>query len=225
MGAQYITNYGWGEDIPKENPPPNKDNGDSSGSTASSKPDYSAISAQLAQQANGRIDTMQQDLTARRDALAQAYNQSLARLKGEYDSMYANLLETYNLGTGQTNQSADKALKEAYINRMMQQRNLNQNLSAMGKAGGASETTMLNLANNYGTQRGEVERARANNLAGLAGTYNTNMAQQQNAYNQNLNTYELNRLREEQNLEQYYQSMIDGVRKELAAQQLQLSVM
>lgn len=52
-------------------------------------------------------------------------------------------------------------LKEAYISRMQDQKNLNENLAASGIRGGASETSNLNLATNYQKTRNSLNTEKA----------------------------------------------------------------
>lgn len=66
----------------------------------------------------------------------------------------------------------------------MQNRNLGQQLAAMGRSGGASESTMLGLANEYGNARGELDLSRNDQLATLAAQLAEGKASDLDAYNQ-----------------------------------------
>lgn len=79
--------------------------------------------------------------------------------------------------TGQVNDAADKALQEAYINKMMTLKNLPQTLSAQGLTGGVAESTTAGLYNNYGNSRNEIESERLDQIGALQQAYNNNMAQ------------------------------------------------
>ena len=61
----------------------------------------------------------------------------------------ANKQRQAQLGEAQNQQQA--ALRQAYITKMQNQQNLNKNLAAQGIRGGATETSNLRLANQYGT--------------------------------------------------------------------------
>lgn len=76
------------------------------------------------------------------------------------------------------------AQQQAYIANQMQNRNLGQQLAAMGRSGGASESTMLGLANEYGNARGELDRSRNDQLATLAAQLAEGKASDLDAYNQ-----------------------------------------
>lgn len=116
-------------------------------------------------------------------ALQDAYNQRLASLQGNLASQQ-NLLKA-NLGVSRDvlAQDAERALQEAYINRMMNERALQQQLNAQGLSGGATESAMASLLNNYGTSRNNINVAYNNNLAELEQAYLANLAQAQQNYN------------------------------------------
>ena len=63
----------------------------------------------------------------------------------------ANKERTQQIGDAQKNRQA--ALKQAYVTRLQNEQNLNQNLAQAGIRGGATETANLRLANQYGQSR------------------------------------------------------------------------
>lgn len=79
--------------------------------------------------------------------------------------------------TNQVNDATDKALQQAYINKMMTLRNLPQTMAAQGLTGGASESTMAGLYNNYSDARNDLEGERVSQIGALQQAYNNNMAQ------------------------------------------------
>lgn len=109
-------------------------------------------------------------------ALNNAYNQKIASLDKNLNNMKTQLASQYDYSKGNINTDADRSLKEAYVNRMLSQKNLQQQLSAQGLSGGASESAMAGLINNYGNARNEIDTTRGENLAGLEQTYNSNLA-------------------------------------------------
>ena len=109
-------------------------------------------------------------------ALNNAYNQKIASLDKNLNNMKTQLANQYDYSKGNINTDADRSLKEAYVNRMLSQKNLQQQLSAQGLSGGASESAMAGLINNYGNARNEIDTTRGENLAGLEQTYNSNLA-------------------------------------------------
>ncbi len=109
-------------------------------------------------------------------ALNNAYNQKLASLDKNLNNMKTQLASQYDYSKGNINTDADRSLKEAYVNKMLSQKNMQQQLSAQGISGGASESAMAGLINNYGNARNEIDTTRGENLAGLEQTYNSNLA-------------------------------------------------
>lgn len=86
------------------------------------------------------------------------------------------------------NQNEENALREAYINRMMNEKNLRQQLNSQGLTGGASESAIASMLNNYGTSRNNINTTAANNLRELEQTYNNNLASAQQSYNDAVNS-------------------------------------
>ena len=92
--------------------------------------------------------------------------------KGIDTSYYDKATENYRqqaeqqratqLGEAQKTQAS--ALKQAYINRVQNQQKLNQNLAMSGIRGGATETSNLKLANQYGTERGVANTNYSNSV-------------------------------------------------------------
>lgn len=144
-------------------------------------------------------------------AAQEAYNRSRANLESAYDTTYKTLKsnldsalgrmeENYKYGEGIQRDDANKSLQQAYINYMMNRRNMAQNLAAAGISGGATESNLANMYNNYGNSRNNINTVLAQNLKDLQNTYQNNIASANEAYNsqwaeanQNYNNY-LNQL-------------------------------
>ena len=143
-----------------------------SAATAAPAATNSGMSAwQQAQQAilaaqNAAAEQLRAAQEAQRRAREEAYQKAAAQQKVNYD-----------FSAGQVNDATGKALQEAYINRMLQNKNLQQSLSAQGLNGGASETTTAGMLNNYNNARNNLETERQSQLANLLNTYQNNMAQ------------------------------------------------
>lgn len=120
-----------------------------------------------------------------RDALAGA-------AQSNYDSAVNLLQQGYDKNVGSVNTNTEKALQDAYISSMMQQRNLGQQLSAYGRSGGAAESTLLGLANAYGQQRGKLDNTRQQNLGDLMQSLQENKTNQLQTLNTNKANYEQN---------------------------------
>lgn len=108
--------------------------------------------------------------------LNDSYNNRQNSLRGNYNATLDALNSSYNNSSNKVNADANRSLQEAYINRMLSQRNLGQQLSAQGLNGGTSESMLASLYNNYGNARNGIENTRATNLADLENTFNQNKA-------------------------------------------------
>lgn len=118
------------------------------------------------------------------NALQDAYQQKLAGLQGNLASQQNLLKSNFDLSRNNLAAEAEKALQEAYINRMMNERSLQQQLNAQGLNGGATESTIASMLNNYGNSRNNINTAYGNNLAQLEQAYLNNLAQAQQSYNE-----------------------------------------
>ena len=116
-------------------------------------------------------------------ALNDAYNSQLSSLRSNLDSTKGQLLNNYNYSKGNIMSDAEQSLKEAYINRMLSEKNLAQKMSAQGLSGGATESTMAGMYNNYGNARNNINTTQNRNLSDLENNYNDNLAQAMQAYN------------------------------------------
>lgn len=135
-------------------------------------------------------------LLGNKNALAQqAYDKSMAALNaayGEYmgalasnlDTTKATLQDSYNRSKKSIMDDSSNSLKQAYVNKMLSEKNLDQQMAAQGLSGGATETTRASMSNNYGNARNEINRTTNNNLSQLEGNYNENLAAALSAYNQ-----------------------------------------
>ena len=133
-------------------------------------------------------------LAEMRAAAQNAYDRGMNALNSAYDSqlssLSSNLNETRNQLANQYNRSkqnitddAANSLRQAYINKMLSERNLGQQMTALGLNGGATETTLANMLNNYGSARNNINTTQNNNLSNLEGNYSDNLSQAMQAYN------------------------------------------
>lgn len=137
---------------------------------------------------------MQSMLEQQRAAAQAAYNNAMGRLQDAWgntqnalranlDSTLGNLENQYNYSSDKLNNDASKSLREAYINYMLNKKNLAQGLSAMGLSGGATESTQANMYNNYGNSRNNINTTLNDNLASLLNNYQNNVANANQLYN------------------------------------------
>lgn len=166
--------------------------------------DYMAqLSAMLQAQQAQQQAQLQANQAAHQALVEQAYNNNLNSLNSMYGQMSSNLGNTYNNALGQLesnynyaadqiNDNADNALREAYVNRMLAQKNLAQQLNASGLTGGAAESVVAQLLNNYGNARNNIEVQRGNDLASLLNAYQNNTQSAGQQYAQALNDLAMN---------------------------------
>jgi len=133
--------------------------------------------------------------------LNSAYNSQKSSLGSNYDSTIGQLTDSYNRSNTNVNNDANRSLRQAYINKMINEKNLAQQMSAQGLSGGASESTLAKLYNNYGNSRNNIENTRANNLSDLEQTLNTNKASALQTYNNALADLENRRMQYAMSLE------------------------
>ena len=168
----------------------------STGSNSVSTPSYSGFdyASQLAnlyaqQQAQAQEYAAQQRAAAESayragmERLGQAWDTKTGALKDNLNSTLAGLQRQYDSSKNEVNADANKSLREAYINYMLNRKNLNQNLSAQGIGGGAAESTQAGMYNNYGTSRNNINTTLNDNLTSLENMYQGNIASAQQQYN------------------------------------------
>ena len=175
------------DDYYKNNPP--KGTGGSSGSGASA----GAVAGggfDLAGYLEGLRAQQRADAEAAyaraRDNLNSAYGEASSAFGNIYNRGADQLGRSYSNSRGKINQEATDAFQQAYINRMLSEKNLTQRLAAMGMSGGASESTMAGLINNYGNARNGIQRTLDTNLGDLEMKYQGNLADLYSAYQSNM---------------------------------------
>lgn len=117
------------------------------------------------------------------NALNNAYGSATTNAKNNYNSTLGQLQGNYDFNAQGVNQNADKAMQEAYINYMMSKRDLSQVMAAQGLSGGASESSLASLYNNYGSGRNAIDTQRNADLGTLANALQSDRASALQAYN------------------------------------------
>ena len=110
-------------------------------------------------------------------------NQILKTLKKNYNNSQNVINANYDLTQGNAEQDSANALREAYINYMMNKRNAQDTMARQGMTGGLTESNMARMYNNYGTNRNNIQTTLANNLAKINAERNSNLAELLNQYN------------------------------------------
>ena len=93
-----------------------------------------------------------------------AYNQYEADRKAQLDATQKQLDKTLAQNNATTNANYDNNARQAYVDYMRKQRALPSQLQALGVRGGATESGLLNLYNNYGVEHAANEQQRAAEL-------------------------------------------------------------
>jgi len=156
--------------------------------------DMSAYLSALAAERRARAQAAYDRNMAR---IASAFDSAAGNLKGNYDSAVDRLNAARDESMGDVKSDAENSLREAYINKMMTDKNLNQRLSAMGYNGGATESTMSSLANQYGKSRTGINETLNKNIADLDMTYGDNLAKAIEAYNSAMANLQLQKMQME----------------------------
>jgi hypothetical protein len=133
--------------------------------------------------------------------IASAYGSAADSLRGNLDSAIGRLNAARDKSMGDVRTDAEDSLRQAYINNMMTRKNLNQRLSAMGYNGGATESTMSSLENQYGKSRTGINETLNKNIKDLDMTYGDNLAKAQEAYNSAMANLYLQRMQMEMQAE------------------------
>ena len=105
-----------------------------------------------------------------------AYVNDAAKAKNIYEGQFAtnkkNLATTLAQNNATTNANYDNSARQAYVDYMRKQKALPSQLQALGVRGGATESGLLNLYNNYGTEHAANEQQRNADLTANRQAYN-----------------------------------------------------
>ena len=109
-------------------------------------------------------------------ALLDAYTKRLAGINENYDTTVNQLGLNFDNSSNALSSDAERALQEAYINRMMNEKSMRNQLNAQGITGGASESVIAGMLNNYANARNNIENNLADNVRTLREAYQKNLA-------------------------------------------------
>lgn len=157
--------------------------------------------AQLRAQQQEHQNLVEQAYQNNMNALLSSYGNQKGNLGSIYNDTMNQLESNYNYGAEKIRQDRENALREAYVNRMMAQRDLPQRLNAQGLTGGAAESAVASLLNNYGNARNNIETESMNDLANLLNLYQNNANSAGQKYAQALNDLESNNFDYQRRLE------------------------
>lgn len=141
------------------------------------------------------------------NAINETYTGAGNTLKTNYDSTTGQLKDQFDYQNKSVNTDAENSMRQAYINSMLQQKDLGQKMSAQGLNGGMSETTMASLNNNYSNARNNIDTTRQKSLSDLNQTYTGNLAEAQRQYNTAVQQLAMQRAEAEQAARNAYLQM------------------
>jgi len=130
------------------------------------------------------------------------YNQYAKQQQGIRDAFKAQLNSDQQNDINKANAQYDNAARQNYINYMTQRKNLPDELSANNINGGASESALIRLGTNYGSNIASNEAARGSALNDLNQTYADRLAQYEEEYGNKLQSAYLTMLENQQKWEQ-----------------------
>lgn len=119
-----------------------------------------------------------------------AYNAYKANQDKIYQQQQEALKSQNTADTNKLNSQYDSTARQAYVQNMQSKNALPEQLKAQGVTGGASETALINLANNYGKNIANNESARGTALGDLAQAYANNLSTLSTNYQNTISTAE-----------------------------------
>jgi hypothetical protein len=156
---------------------------------------------------NGLTDSKGTYLDGMLDVLKEQYREALEANDAATAASVRQAIDKLNAQKEALQQQYDELAKQLYIDRRMGEKNLPQQLAAMGYSGGLTESSMLGLATSYQQALAENERSRAQGYTDI---------EQQIADAQL--TGELSKAQTEQELAQNYFSNYASIAQQLQSQ-------
>lgn len=126
------------------------------------------------------------------------YGDAENNLRANYHSLQEQLQGQFDYQKGLVDDDANEGMRQAYINYMLNKKDLGQKMASLGLSGGATETTLASMGNNFANNRNNIDTARQKSLAELNQTYQGNLADALRTYNSSLSDLYLQRLQAEQ---------------------------
>lgn len=114
------------------------------------------------------------------------YNEYAKQQQGIRDAYRAQITADQNAAINASNAEYDNSARQNYVNYMQAQKRLPSELNALGINGGASESSLLRLGTNYGSNVASNEAARNSALAGIRQQYMDKLASYDEEWNNKL---------------------------------------
>lgn len=154
--------------------------------------------------------------SANMEAISNAYNTNRNLLNSNLESTMGRLNDTNERSKKDIRMDADSSQRQAYINKMRQNKGLKQQMAALGMNGGASESTARSLSNNYSNARNQIDTQRNASLSDLLYLYNQNVASAQEEYNNRMAQLETQRMNAEIQARAARDAMMSGFSTDLS---------
>lgn len=130
------------------------------------------------------------------------YDQYVSKQRNIRDAFQKQLDTDQSNRANEINSQYNSNNTRNYVNYMQAKKNLPSELNAAGINGGATESSILRLGTNYGSNVAENESGRAANLAALAQTYATKKAEYDEEFDNKLQSAYLTLLENQNKYEQ-----------------------
>ena len=114
------------------------------------------------------------------------YNEYARQQQGIRDAYRAQITADRDAALNASNAEYDNSARQNYVNYMQAQKRLPSELNALGINGGASESSLLRLGTNYGSNVASNESARNAALAGIRQQYMDKLASYDEEWNNKL---------------------------------------
>lgn len=156
-----------------------------------------------------------------------AYKEYAKRQQSKRTTDVDQMKRERNADIKKSNAGYDNTAKQNYINYMQAQKRLPSELNSLGIRGGASESSLIRLGSNYGTNVANNESARQTALADIRNAFRKQVADYNSAYKERLANAEAtareNQLKwEKERVEkdlQYFSGAIEGLYNDRASYQ------
>ncbi len=120
-------------------------------------------------------DVLAAQLENQRSSLAAQRRREEEALRSAQDAQKTAAGNAYNQSRTNVNSQTEEALRQAYINSMLQERDFPQQAALWGE-GGFAESNLASLRNQAQENRNQLEMQRANQIGSLESDYNTQLA-------------------------------------------------
>lgn len=128
----------------------------------------------------------------------------LSLLKQNYDNAVNNINAQYDYSQQTQENDSAKALREAYVNYMMSNRNIGNDMNRAGVNGGVAESTRAKMYNNYGNNRNAIRTNLQDKLAQINLARNSALAEAEANYNNALVDQTMNMFNKQMALRNQY---------------------